>query len=334
MSTELRIIVLDGFDWEWTGANREACAPLWRIHERGCSAKLNACPAPVTSDAVAALLTGQDVALQWSQPDRYNQSQDLIRRRPWLYDLAQHGLTIGLCNVPMTWPAFRMPDRCWMTAGYPVPGNARTDLRPWRWPDGLEVGGYPIDEVGQDHGPGGTKDIPLIARTEERIADWMVTKAPRCDVEIVWLRGTDSAGHHAWGLPEYEEQAAHACRMAELLSADARDVVVMSDHGFDSMQSPRCKEYLETDHGPIATRAGLLGGHTMDGILFAAGERIQQRGDLGTQQILDVAQGIYSLLGLPPAPTMDDREIPRWALATTAEDDAAIMERMRALGYA
>lgn len=333
--TTLRVIVLDGLDWRWCNENRDVTSPLWRLAEDGCYARLEACAAPVTSDAVAALLAGRDLALHWVTDDRFTNSQDLIRTRPWMGEFPRHDLTLGLCNVPLTWPAFRMPKGSWLTSGYPVHLLPSQDPmhRAWHWPSSLDVLGYPIENIVADSngGPGGSVDLTALAEYEVRICEWVLGRAPPADVEIVWLRSTDSAGHHVWGTEAYRESVRRICQCAESLSR-ADNVVVISDHGFDATSSPRCSEYMATNHGPTTLRAGLSGSHTMDGVLFAAGKDIVQRGVLVDQKLIEVAGGIFALLGIPPAPGMIDR-IPEWALKTTAQDDDLVRQRMQSLGY-
>jgi hypothetical protein len=335
--TKVRVIVLDGLDWQWCREHKDATRRLWMMAEEGCCARLEACAAPVTSDAVAALLSGRDVKLHWITDDRFSNSADLIRTRPWMYELAQHDMTLGLCNVPLTWPAFRMPKGSWMTSGYPVhllPEQDRVG-RAWHWPSSLEVFGYPIREVVADSngGPGGSSDLEAICRYEREIVDWFVGGALRADVELIWLRSTDSAGHHAWGTDEYKRTVEHICELAHVLRQDAENVVVVSDHGFDAITSSRCAAYMATEHGPTTQQAKLGGAHTMDGILFASGRDIVARGQLVDQKILEVAAGIFTVLQVPPMPGMIDR-CPEWAARTTKDDDELILNRMKRLGYA
>lgn len=332
---EVRVVVLDGLDWAWCWEHRSAeAAPLFAIGERGAFAPLRSTEAPVTSDAVAALLAGRDVRLHWVTADRYTNSQDLIRTRPWLYEAARHGLRVGLVNVPLTWPAFRVPDGSWMVSGYPVgrTDDARLD---WRWPYDLPgLDAYPIRAVIADSagGPGGAIDVRPLQLAEAEIVRWVEDDAPPADVEVVWLRSADAAGHHHWGTPRYAEAVAYLAGLAELLAYRPATTIVISDHGFDAVSSQRCAAYMATEHGPTTRAAGLSGGHAMEGILFAAGKRIVPRGLLPEQRLTDVAAGLFALLDLPPAPGMEG-ELPAWAVRTTPEDDDAVRCRMRALGY-
>lgn len=373
--TRVLVIVLDGLDWQHAnGAGRESFAPLWdlvglgrhrdlahtvddadlppggihrqpngdivlrtdRPEKAGCAARLEACAEPITPTAVCALLSGTDARAGWFSPDRFATSQELIRTRPWFGVLPQYDMTIGLCNVPLTWPAFVMPRGSWVVSGFPVDRVTLADAgRPWRMPPGIaNIGTYPIEAVCCDNGPGGSKDLAAIRASELKIAEWFL-KAPRRDVEFLWLRSTDSAGHHAWGTPEYEETVAHATALAarvirEVAPTDA--ALVISDHGFSAIGDPRCGPYLATSHGPAALKAGLPGAHTMDGILFAVGSKIHQRGILPDQKLDDVAGGILDLLQIPPPPGMRTGD-PAWSSPVGRAEAERIRASLAELGY-
>lgn len=328
----IRIIVLDGMDWLWTDAHREATAPLYE--RAACWGPLHAADPPITPTGVAALLCGRNVELPWAYADHYATARDLIRTRPWLYDIVHHGLTWGLCNVPLTWPWPRtgVPRGCWLTSGFPMDRAALTDPGMiWFSPAGLDVAGYPVEAVVADHGDGGRRDAVAYAREERRIVEWAL-RAPRTDVQVVWLVATDRAGHHSWGSADYAE----TCRVAvesAIRAADGADtVLVISDHGFDALTSDRCAAYRATTHGPTAARAGLVGGHAEQGVIFAWGAGIAPRGLMPEQRLVEVAGGMYDLLGLPPAPGMVSAG-PLWADPLTDSDAQARRETLKALGY-
>ncbi len=343
--TQVRVVVLDGVDWRWCSENPVASAPLWSLvgatalagkppafgpAAGGCAALLQACAEPTTPPAVAALLSGREEPVGWSVGDRYSTSQELIRTRPWFHELARHGLTVGLVNVPLTWPAFPLPRGSWMVSGFPIgdPGRA------WRWPASLDVSGYPIDAVVADShgGPGGTRDVGALGLAEERIADWLL-QHPRADVEVVWLRSTDAAGHHHWGTRLYAEAVYRASAVAARLAGpDAENVLVISDHGFDATGSHRCAAYAATNHGTTATRCRLPGSHSEEGILFARGDRVHARGFLPEQRLTEVAGGIFDLLQLPPPPGVISAG-PAWASALSAADALAIGAQLTGAGY-
>lgn len=330
--SRLRIVVFDGLDWEWCSAHRDLCDALWDLAADGCSAPLRACDVPVTPTAVGALLAGREVDLGWSG-DHYTSSQELIRTRPWIHDLARQGLTVGLVNVPLTWPAFPLPRGSWVVSGFPVDPIAKVDpRRPWFSPRGLDVLGYPIDAVVCDHGPGGTKDVSGLSRAEVEIERWLRESAPPADVEVVWFRSTDGAGHHLWGTPAYREAVRDALSLLPRLREGSENLVVLSDHGFDALRSPRCSTYLATNHGPPSIAAGLVGGHAMEGVLVAAGDDIHARGELAEQRLVEVAGGIYDLLRLPPPVGLISKG-PAWAQPVAGAGDDLVRKRLRELGY-
>ncbi len=356
--TAIRVIVLDGVDWLYCAEHAgDSAAALWRLagidakFERvdsraefranwskaiGCAALLRACEAPITPSAVAALLSGRDDGIGWFSEDRFTTSQELIRTRPWFPELARNGMTVGLCNVPLTWPAFPMPKGSWVVSGFPIDPvalNPKASM-PWRWPPTLPVTAesYPIHALCKDAGAGGSKDLEMLRQAERRLVDWFLGQAPRADVEVIWLRSTDSAGHHAWGTPAYDETVRHACELAVELAEDAENAIVISDHGFDATDSHRCEAYHRTSHGPAAKAAGLCGSHSEEGILFARGNRIHARGILGEQRLVDVAGGIFDLLQIPPPPGMRVGA-PAWSVPYGPDGGARLREALTSAGY-
>lgn len=331
--TTLRVIVLDGADWLWCDEHRGQLPNLDSIASAGCSAPLIACDEPTTPDAVAALLSGREIGIPWVQDDRFSTSAELIRTKPWFGELGRYGMTMSLTNVPLTWPAFPMPQGCFVVSGYPVPMGADRDLtRRWHFPPSLNVDTYPIASVMNDIGAGGSPDVEMIAQAEHEMVLWLET-ASRCDLEIIWLRSSDSAGHHHWGSDQYLTVMRHLDFLVGHLRTGADNTLVISDHGFDALASPRCSRYMNTDHGAPALTAGLKGGHAMEGILFAAGDRIAPQGEIGDQKLLEVAGGIFDVLQLPPAPGMISRA-PQWAWAMpTPEQEESMHKQLKALGY-
>jgi len=323
--TRIRLVVLDGFDWAYLNEGRAECAPLWDLADDGCHAELESCAEPLTPPGVAALLAGRDLDHDWSQ-DAYITSQELIRSRPWFPALDREGLSVGLANVPLTWPAFRMRGVKWLTSGFPV-GAARD----WHTPRGLDVLGYPIDRVVCDGGPGGTRDVEGLAQTEADIVRWVMAQE-RADVEVVWLRTTDGAGHHFWGRDEYHAAVGETLKVLPRLREGAENLIVVSDHGMAGLQSEACSTYRATNHGPAAIAAGLAGGHTRSGILIAAGDDIRQRGLLPTQRLMEVAGGLFDLLQVPPPQGMVSVG-PQWAHAFSESERAAMRADLADLGY-
>lgn len=336
----VRVIVLDGVDWKYIHEKPHLVPELFELSNAGgvhcgCCAMLRACEAPITPCAVCALLTGRDDVEGWFTEDRFATSQELIRTRPWFFEAARMDLTVGLVNVPLTWPAFRLPPGSWVTSGFPVlPATLHDASRPWHWPPSLPVGDYPIEELTRDNVAGGTRDLPMLRGAEERIVDWTIKASPGAHIEFVWLRATDSAGHHYWGTPEYDETLRWASIQAGRLANanDPANVLVISDHGFDALSSPRCDAYKRTSHGPAAERANLRGGHSEEGILFARGEQIHARGYLPEQKLVEVAGGLFDLLQLPPAPGMLSKQ-PAWSAPMSSAEAEAGIRTLKELGY-
>jgi len=326
----LRVVVLDGLDWEWcSGPGREVAAPLWALADRGCCAPLLACRDPITPPAVAALLCGREVPLDWARTrGSYATSHDLVRARPWFRALAAESLTVGLCGIPLTWPAFPLPRGSWMVSGPPMPSPARS----WRYPDTLDAFRCPVPRLAGAEPPGGSSNVEALAALETHIVDWFFADAPRADLEILWLRATDAAGHHAWGTDAYTETVRATVAHVEALAKDASDLVVISDHGFCGISEPRAAAYLAGEHGRVAVAAGLKGAHAPVGVLFAAGERIQARGVLPEQRLVEVAGGLFDLLQVPPPSGMVSIG-PAWASPVSADEAAEIGLALKQAGY-
>lgn len=330
----LLVLVLDGLDWPWCCRHRGETAPLWALAARGCAAPLLPPMPPLTPSSAAALLCGREAQVGWGAGDLYASSRDLIRLRPWVRGAAEEGVRVGLCNVPLTWPAFPVPAGSWLTSGFPVDAETlEPGGLPWRYPQDLDVAGYPIGEIAADHGPGGMRDLDRLRAAEAGIVRWLLDRAPAVDLLVCWLRSSDGAGHHLGTAdPAYGAAVAALCALAQPLLDAAGDALVMSDHGMDELGSDRCAPYRATAHGPAATVGGCRGGHAEEGVLFAAGPRIRARGTLAPQRLVEVPAGLFDLLQVPaPAGVTVPASGPGWARPSA--DGAAVGEALRALGY-
>ena len=183
---------------------------------------------------------------------------------------------------------------------------------------------------------------------------------------LVYLQAFDQFGHLTWrfGVPEAREQgydprdlARFGHSMPRVLhfiddwvgritaGADAHTtVIVLSDHGWG--------------RGPdIEGRPAYGHGHAPPGVLIASGYRIARVGHIEGARILDVAPTLLYLLGLPisdelpghildaiidpthrsahPVRTIARFEVgaPRVEEVRASNEDDAIMENLRALGY-
>lgn len=296
MTTRLRLVVFDGLDAPWCKAHPDVVAPLWDMAAEGCSAVLRSCSSPITPMGAAAVLTGREIDVSWTRSpsgDAYASAQDLIRARPWVVDLDRAGLKLGMCNVPLTWPAFRLPGLRWMTSGYPVQQGAKHYQ-----PRGLDMLGYPIGPLSDCGGVTLARNLQQQCHVDSEIVRWFLTRPERCDVEIIWLMLADAAAHRSWDSEAYTEAVRTACAFIPRLREGADNVVVLSDHGADGLYTERCEPYMVSDHGPAAVSMGLVGGHTMDGVLVAAGDDIHAAGELPEQRLVEVAAGVFDVLGL------------------------------------
>lgn len=326
--TRFRIVVVDGLDWEWVSSHREEAAPFWEMADGGCWGRMEVADPPLTAPAAAMLLTGRNPLKGWQAGGDYASCLDLLRASPWYDALARYQHTALVVNVPATSPALVMPSGGAMVGGFPsTPGMMRA------WPPNLDLRGYPTSGADLDsQQPGGRREVERILEEEAQIVEW-VLRQPRREVEVVWLRATDSAGHHVWGEPLYGEVVTRTLKAAQRLSEGVTEgFLLLSDHGFDALSSHRCERYRASTHGPVAGRAGLKGGHTPDAVFLGRGPGIKARGELEGLRLLDVVPGMFATLRIV-APSQLEGRVPAWVQAYTPEEAAAVQRQLQNLGY-
>jgi len=189
------------------------------------------------------------------------------------------------------------------------------------------------------------------------------------DLGMIYIEATDSVSHlfghlfRAEGLSGdlARQQETYGCAVEQVYVAadrllgdllDALDgrttLIVVSDHGFELGYLPRNPEMMKRLQR-VRTEQ-----HTLNGIVYLYGNRVRAGAELKEASILDVAPTVLALLGIAPSRDMPGRilveavevEVPArvasWEVAegqggdAIAEDpagDAAILERLRALGY-
>ena len=153
----------------------------------------------------------------------------------------------------------------------------------------------------------------------------------------------------------YEEQDRYLGEILERTGKDAT-VIVASDHGFKSGSD-------RPPHGdPRIGKGDAADWHTPVGVLVMAGPDIRPGADLGAASVLDVAPTVLALYGLPAARDMDGQPLTQaltteflarrpvaWvdtyggfrppaaeiaaSAATPSAEDAALIEKLRNLGY-
>jgi len=202
----------------------------------------------------------------------------------------------------------------------------------WKFPPGLATDRCPIPRLAGAEPPGGASNLAGLVDVEAALVAWFLRDAPRADLEILWLRATDAAGHHAWGADAYAETVRATVAHVEALAADVSDLVIISDHGFCGISEPRAAAYLAGEHGRVAVAAGLRGAHALEGVLFAAGDRIKARGVFPGERLVEVAGGLFDLLQVPPPAGMISTG-PAWASALGPDDETVIRGALQGMGY-
>jgi arylsulfatase A-like enzyme len=282
----------------------------------------------------------------------------MVRARPLWSILAEAGVSVGVVNWLVTWPAdadgaaFLVSDRAWTEArpGGGAPGEAKTSpaeaqSRHWDPPEVGEL--LPRDPAGWR-----TEDA-FVVETAKRLHDEY-----RPQVLVAYFRDVDAAEHLSWDeweprmFPRAERRAPRAgpvretylrfdAALGELRAAVGADatVIVVSDHGHRAWFT-----WLGR---------GTPGGHTdsPDGVFIAAGPGIRPSEAPIDPSLYDIAPTVLRLVGLPTAADMEGRPLreiladpgPLPAVATwegrsrgtgtMAVEDEGTLERLRALGY-
>ncbi|HEX7880639.1 MAG TPA: alkaline phosphatase family protein [Candidatus Eisenbacteria bacterium] len=167
--------------------------------------------------------------------------------------LGNAGYSVGVLNVPMTWPPD--PVNGVMVSGFPFPESLGTS--PYTSPAGLapSLGDYPLDKMGEGLVTGAEGDmLARIVQSRDAVVrvflDW--TKTRKDDFTWAVVTATDRVQHFFWGMmdekhpywtPErgaefgsaiHEFWLAMDKRLGEMLAALPEDsiVLVISDHGF------------------------------------------------------------------------------------------------------
>jgi len=248
----------------WRRAGR--LPALSRLIAEGFSSRLLSTPNMHSASAWTSILTGLNPGRHglfvFSDRDFKTGVQQFFKggdRRGSLLTahLSRHGLTSGLLNVPMTFPA-EGPQDSFVVSGLDAPELNAEAFHP------AELRKELLNEVpGYRYSPAGLGDLMGAGRTDEaarlwielietqtRAAEFLLSRRP-VDFFMTVYTASDWAGHNLWHrqddlLTVY--QALDAA-IARLLSAtnDAAQVYIVSDHGMGrhSGASYQLAEWLE-----------------------------------------------------------------------------------------
>ena len=169
------------------------------------------------------------------------------------------------------------------------------------------------------------------------------------------LEGTSPADMALFGMmvDRYYERQDRFIGEIVAAAGDDADIVIASDHGFksDTNRPPNSDSTIE--QGKAADW------HTPLGMLLLAGPDVRPGTTLNAASVLDVAPTVLTLFGLPVARDMDGqpltealepaflvkhpvvwidsyggiRQAPEAGEAVASDDDAAVIEKLRSLGY-
>ncbi len=233
---------------------------LKRLIKTGVSGELESTLPPVTSPAWPSFMTGKNPGrhgvFDFIRPsagsfDMVNASQ-IDGRMLWEY-LSEANLSVGVLNVPITYPPRRVN-------GYLVPGLLSPDQGKTTWPPGLlapyeaELGAYRLTpRVAYKSGSEDAliADLADLIETQSRYALRLAQDRPT-DLMMIHFLAPDIAQHALWKhqdpehplhRPELAARYGTAIRdvyarldatIAQLVEQlpDEATVIVMSDHGF------------------------------------------------------------------------------------------------------
>jgi predicted AlkP superfamily phosphohydrolase/phosphomutase len=250
---ELTVVGLDAATFDVIDPMIEAgeLPNLKRLFGRGCRGTLQSTTHPLTTQAWSTMITGVNAGRHgmWDFCERDPSGYRLrlvngsYRRAPTLWDrLAETGRTVGIVNVPFTWPAREVNG--FLVAG--LDAAARED--------GMT---YPRELVGElksrighlefDHafplGQDGRVDLDLVRRSCEQRVETVRWLAERYDPDFLFVvfMAADHIHHLCW--PEWEAEGLES-RVAEVyrildaatgaiaeLTAPDGNTLIVSDHG-------------------------------------------------------------------------------------------------------
>lgn len=275
----------------------------------------------------------------------------MVRARPFWSILAEAGVSVGVVNWLVTWPAdadgaaFLVSDRAWTEArpGDGAPGQAEPRL----W-DPPEVG----ELLPRDPADWETEDAFVLAAAKRLHAEH------RPQVLVAYFRDVDAAEHLSWD--EWEPRMFPRGAKQAPRSGPVREMYLRFDAALGELRAAIGEDatvIVVSDHGHRAwftwLGRGTPGGHTdsPDGIFIAAGPGIRLPEAAIDPSLYDVAPTVLRLVGVPAAADMEGRllreiladaeplpMVASWegrspATETIAEEDQGTLERLRALGY-
>lgn len=225
-----------------------------RVLREGTGGVLRSTTHPLTPHAWTTMVTGVNAARHgiWDFMERTESGYELrlingsYRRAPAVWDrLGRSGRSVGLVNIPFTWPAPAVAG--FAVAGMDAGGREKGMTHPAALVDELR-GRYGALEL--DHRFPVTKDgdvdIDFVRRAAEQKVDAALWLAERFEPELLWVvfMAADHVHHVAW--PDWEARGRGSSVAATYRvldeavgrlvdAAGGNDVMLVSDHGGGSL---------------------------------------------------------------------------------------------------
>ena len=228
---------------------------IGRLLENGTFGPLRSTTHPLTPLAWTTMTTGVNAGVHgvWDFTERDESGHHLrlvngsFRRAPALWELlSARGRTVGIANVPFTWPASEVNG--FLLSG--LDASARSDgaVFPGELADELErrFGRLDLDHAFPLDGSGRI-DLDIVRRAAEARCTALAWLVERFEPELLFavFMSADHIHHLAW--PEWDERGADS-RVADVyrildgvvgalceLTGDAGNVMLVSDHGGGSL---------------------------------------------------------------------------------------------------
>jgi predicted AlkP superfamily phosphohydrolase/phosphomutase len=241
------LVGLDAACWEYIEPllTRDRLPTLQRLMHSGTWGTLNSTMPPWTPTAWSSLITGKNPGkhgvfdLLWRRPNGYEFSPTNANRRagtPFWKRLNEHGLRVGLVNVPFTYP----PDSLegFVVCGFGAPNSVQEIAYPADALSWLREK-YPFFEPAVDFEFLRTAPPPDIFskevehQTQQVYIAQELSERYQVDVLVINLMLTDHANHKMPTLEQvqeaYERSDLHLSNLIENFQPD--NIMLISDHG-------------------------------------------------------------------------------------------------------
>jgi predicted AlkP superfamily phosphohydrolase/phosphomutase len=243
---------LDAACWEYLNPLLEAgrMPTLQRLMNSGSWGTLHSTMPPWTPTAWSSLVTGKNPGkhgvfdMTWRRPGSYELIPTNANVRvgtPFWHYLNEHGLQVGLVNIPFTYPP--QPVNGFMVTGFGTPSSARDVTYPPNLLTWIEqkFGTYEpavSAKVLQSAPPLEILETEIAHQTQQVQIAAELSQNHSIDVLIINLMLTDHANHKMPHMEQVQEAYCQAdADLGDLIGAFSPDnVMLISDHGSSRLQ--------------------------------------------------------------------------------------------------